>query len=169
MEGPHVCFAKIANSLYSLLSCISKAYLLELYTIYSDFGLFPSIQLNCDLFLHCIQPWRRQFFAHLRCVKFTTGENTNLEQDDDGDDDEDDDSVVKFPLHAHDISKKLITPFVKRANPIKETFHDWMASNLKRVHLPSSFNEYGSVASICNRKNVVATFTNVYWSSFILA
>ncbi|XP_042045103.1 uncharacterized protein LOC121791134 [Salvia splendens] len=53
-----------------------------------------------------------RFFAHIRCVASTTteiaDEDSNLGGDDDGFD------VVEFPLHARDISKELITPFVMR-------------------------------------------------------
>ncbi|XP_042048186.1 uncharacterized protein LOC121794191 isoform X2 [Salvia splendens] len=47
-----------------------------------------------------------RFFAHLQCVAFTT-KIPNSEQGD---------GVIKFPLHAHDIAKKLITPFVDNVN-----------------------------------------------------
>ncbi|XP_042022160.1 uncharacterized protein LOC121769424 [Salvia splendens] len=50
-----------------------------------------------------------RFFAHIRCVVASTTGDSNLQHDeDDGSD------AIEFPLHAHDISKELITPFVMR-------------------------------------------------------
>ncbi|XP_042045101.1 uncharacterized protein LOC121791133 isoform X1 [Salvia splendens] len=54
-----------------------------------------------------------RFFAHIRCVASTTAKTA--EQDSNlGGDGNDGLNVIEFPLHAHDISKELITPFVMR-------------------------------------------------------
>ncbi|XP_047963619.1 uncharacterized protein LOC125208105 [Salvia hispanica] len=49
-----------------------------------------------------------RFFAHIRCVVASTTGDLRHDEDDDGS------NVIEFPLHAHDVSKKLITPFVMR-------------------------------------------------------
>ncbi|XP_042019778.1 uncharacterized protein LOC121767553 isoform X3 [Salvia splendens] len=54
-----------------------------------------------------------RFFAHIRCVASTTAETAEQDSNSDGDD-KDGLNVIEFPLHAHDISKELITPFVMR-------------------------------------------------------
>ncbi|KAL1538154.1 hypothetical protein AAHA92_26929 [Salvia divinorum] len=62
-------------------------------------------ELFCELFLHCT--------IEILCVASTTTETAAQDSNLDNDD-KDGFGVVKFPLHAHDISKELIMPFVMR-------------------------------------------------------
>ncbi|XP_047962484.1 uncharacterized protein LOC125207261 [Salvia hispanica] len=76
-----------------------------------------------------------RFFAHIKCVAPTNAETAEQDSNSDGDDNDGFD-VIRFPLHAHDISKELIEPFVVREKGLNNIPD--VADMPAEVHMPQT-------------------------------
>ncbi|XP_042045100.1 uncharacterized protein LOC121791132 [Salvia splendens] len=75
-----------------------------------------------------------RFFAHIRCVALAPT-NAETHSNSDGDD-KDGLNVIEFPLHAHDISKEVIEPFVMREKGLNNIPE--VADMPAEVHMPQT-------------------------------